>query len=445
MSTGFNTDIQSILNKAVGQLESLGGSTGSLGTSSGNNFVNSIWGLTQEGQAAVNGNDNQKAQAITNIVQNLLGMLMSLGTKETSKANKEVKQNEKQANTLEKNADKAAQTTEEKVQEIISNIADNTTSISKAMDEINALGGDKGDIAKALETLEEQLKIIDDNKKILNDGVSSPEAKQKALENLIGASQVINELVASIAEVQKEIETQNGIVENTANNVAGLVEESVNVITNGAQTLQGFIQQGGIQTATTTTIAAQGTADVSVGSIATAKGSALSSNLVTATAGQKLLRIGSDRTSAGQTRIKGATENLSALTKAIGQMGSNLGELSEFTNSIGNLGNSFVALVGQYGSQLEPVITAVGSWTSVADANAQLEEAITEYQSNSGLEVEMPWNQNSNIKTENDNKESNTWVNYTGAKQVTSDNQNQTSFNGKFEFDTNLFREAFKK
>ena len=316
MSTGFNTDIQSILNKAVGQLESLGGSTGSLGTSSGNNFVNSIWGPTQEGQAAVNGNDNQKAQAITNIVQNLLGMLMSLGTKETSKANKEVKQNEKQANTLEKNADKAAQTTEEKVQEIISNIADNTTSISKAMDEIKALGGDKGDIAKALETLEEQLKIIDDNKKILNDGVSSPEAKQKALENLIGASQVINELVASIAEVQKEIETQNGIVENTANNVAGLVEESVNVITNGAQTLQGFIQQGGIQTATTTTIAARGTADVSVGSIATAKGSALSSNLVTATAGQKLLRIGSDRTSAGQTRIKGATENLSALTKA---------------------------------------------------------------------------------------------------------------------------------
>ena len=427
------TQIQSTLNQAIGQL----GSTGSVsagGSSSSTSFVNSVWNLAQEGQVAANGNNKQKAEAISNIVKNLMGMLTSLGTNESSKATKEVKKNEKNAEALDKKADESAQATEEQVKEIINNIANNTTSISQAIEKIEELGGDKGQIAEAQEQLEEQLEIIEENKAILNDGVSSPEAKQEALQALVGAASVINGLVESIGEVQKEIEAQNNIVESSTNNVSGLIEESVSVITNGAVELQSFIKEGAAQSVTSTTTSVTGSANEIVGKKATAMGSASSAiPFVGSTAGSKLIQIGMDQTMAGGTRISGAATTLSTLTKAIGEMGSNLSNLSNFTNSVGEIGNSFVALVGQYGSALEPVITATGSWSAVADANAQFEEAIAEYQSQNGMIETNQWEQMSKTSYTSDDK----------------NNSNETSSNEggnnlAFNFDTNLFREAFK-
>ena len=427
------TQIQSTLNQAIGQL----GSTGSVsagGSSSSTSFVNSVWNLAQEGQVAANGNNKQKAEAISNIVKNLMGMLTSLGTNENSKATKEVKKNEKNAEALDKKADESAQATEEQVKEIINNIANNTTSISQAIEKIEELGGDKGQIAEAQEQLEEQLEIIEENKAILNDGVSSPEAKQEALQALVGAASVINGLVESIGEVQKEIEAQNNIVESSTNNVSGLIEESASVISNGAVELQSFIKEGAAQSVTSTTTSVTGSANEIVGKKATAMGSASSAiPFVGSTAGSKLIQIGMDQTMAGGTRISGAATTLSTLTKAIGEMGSNLSNLSNFTNSVGEIGNSFVALVGQYGAALEPVITATGSWSAVADANAQFEEAIAEYQSQNGMIETNQWEQMSKTSYTSDDK----------------NNSNETSSNEggnnlAFNFDTNLFREAFK-
>ena len=74
MSTGFNTDLQSILNNAKSQLSSLG--VNGAFSASGNDYLNSVWGLVQNGESAINGNDQQKAQAITNIVQNLISSFL---------------------------------------------------------------------------------------------------------------------------------------------------------------------------------------------------------------------------------------------------------------------------------------------------------------------------------------------------------------------------------
>ena len=437
------TKIQSTLNQAMSQLGSVKGSNGASSLGGGNNYVNSVWGLVEEGQTAVSGNDTQKAQAITNIVQNLLDMLMSLGTNENSKAAKEVKQNDKKANDLDKKADDASQNTQSKINDIVAGIADNTTSISQAMEKIQELGGDKGQIAEAQKELEKQLQIIEDNKQILNDGVSSPEAKEAALQALLGAASAINGLVESISEVQKEIVVQNGIVETASNNVSGLIEESVTQITNGIQTLQGYIQEGGVQTVTNTTSSATGSANEIVGAKATAMGSA--SNVIPfagAAAGSKLIQIGADQTSAGATRIQGAVKNISALTKSIGEMGSDLNKIANFVNSVGELGNNFTALVGQYGAQLEPVITATGSWAAVADANAQFEDAIAEYQSKSGLTLETPWSEGSKASTE-----TTPWAAYANSETSSDNEQTLAPENGeiKFEFDTNIFKEAFEK
>ena len=139
MSTGFNTDLQSILNNAKSQLSSL--DIGGVSSASGNNYLNSVWGLVQEGQSAIDGNDQQKAQAISNMVQKLLSMVMSLGTNENSKATQEVKNNDNNATQVSQKASDKASEVQSKVDEIVSNIQSGTSNIKDAIAQIEEIGG----------------------------------------------------------------------------------------------------------------------------------------------------------------------------------------------------------------------------------------------------------------------------------------------------------------
>ena len=92
MAPGYNTDLQSILNKAMSQLQSLSSGSEASGKSSQPEYVNSIFGLVQNGQEALEGNDEQKAKATVNIIEGLLSMV-SFSKNQTAQANKEVKNN----------------------------------------------------------------------------------------------------------------------------------------------------------------------------------------------------------------------------------------------------------------------------------------------------------------------------------------------------------------
>lgn len=438
MSTGFNIDYKSILDSAMGQLKSIGLSNGSFGTTSSNGeFVNSIFGLAEDGYGAIAGNDQQRASAISGIVENLMGMLTSLGTKENSKATKEVKQNDKSATELEKKADKDAQATQDKIKEITGNIADNSSNVNDAIVKLQELGGENGQVAEAQKQLEEQLKIIQENQEILNSEDATKEEKEKALQALSGASATITGLLQTITEVQAQIEEQNTVVENSTNNVSTLLEESVNTITNGTSNLQSYLKEGGVQIGKNTTQTVTGTSNELVGAQATAMGTAANSNVFTSAIGQKLIRIGSDQTSAGGTRIQGAAKTLSSLTKAIGEMGSDLSSIADLTQSLGGIGDNVVALVGQYGSTLEPIITATGSWATVADVNTQFEDAIKEYSSKTGLDAGLEENASEAGEVPEGDAQPKTTTTNNNKEEVTTGNV-------KFEFDTNLFLDAFK-
>lgn len=375
-----NTDYQQIINQAMSQLSALGVNGDTKGASSSeNNYVNSVWGLVQNGQAAVEGNDEQKAAAIKNIVSGLMDMLTKLGTGEAAKANKEVRENDKKARELDSKANEVAQTTESKVQDIVSQIAQNTSDITKALETIQELGGDKGAVAEAQAQLEEQLAVVEENQKILNNKDAKPEEKQAALQAITGAAAIINGLVESVMDMQSKIQEQNGVVETASNNVAGLVGNAAEVVTTGIQNIQSNIQAGQGLFAKETAGATTGAINEVTGNAATSAGQALSSNVATSSMGAKLLKTGADQSMAGQTRIQGSAANLAALTKTIGQMGSDLSSVANFTNSVGQVAGGVSDLVGQYDAALPAVITATGSWTQVADANAQLEQAIAEY------------------------------------------------------------------
>lgn len=419
-------DLQSILNSAKSQLPSLGVNGAS--STSGNNPLNSIWGLVQNGETAINDNDQQKAQAITNIVQNLMSMLTSLGTNENAKATNEVNNNDKNADKLAQNADKKANDIQAEIKTIVNDIATNSNNISDAIERIKELGGSEDDIQAAKENLDKQVQIIEENLAIVNDGVSSPEAKQNALALIKGASAEITNIVSKMniltEETQKQIQEQNAIVESSTNNIATLIEKSVTTISNGTVDLQSYIQQGVQQTVTNTTTATTGAANEVVGATATTSGTATSwVPIFGQTASSKLIQIGADQTAAGATRIGGSAKTLASLTQAIGKMGTDINSIVGTVSSIEGVGNGAIALVGNYQTKLDSIITATGSWSQVADANKDLTSAIAEYEGQG-------------IST-------NFWEQMNGS-QTQEGSENKTfQGTGAINFDVNRFKTAF--
>lgn len=427
MSTGFNTDLQSILNNAKSQLSSLGAFNGSNGASS-NNYVNSVWGLVQNGESAISGNDQQKAQAISNIVQNLMSMLMSLGTNENSKATQEVNNNDKKANELSQKSDKIAADTKAEIKNIVSDISTNSKNISDAIEKIKELGGSEDDIKAAKENLDKQVQIIEENLAIVNDGVSSPEAKQNALALIKGASAEITNITSQMSmlteETQRQIQEQNSIVEASTENISGLMEKSVETISGGTADLQSYIQQGAQQTAVNTATSTTGAANEIVGATATSTGSATSWVPVFGqTAGSKLLQIGADQTAAGGTRIGNSVKTLASLTSAIGKMGTDINAIVGTVGNIEGVGNGAIALVGDYQTKLDSIITATGSWSQVADANTELTSAIAEY--------------------EGKDEKTNIWTQMNGSQNQEGSETQTSQGTGAINFDVNRFKTAF--
>lgn len=393
MSTGFNTDLQSILNNAKSQLSSLGVNGASF--ASGNNYLNSVWGLVQDGQSAIDGNDQQKAQAISNMVQKLMSMVMSLGTNENSKATQEVKKNDNNATQVSQKASDKASEVQSKVDEIVSNIQSGTSNIENAIAQIEAIGGNQEDIQTAQEAVKEQADIINENLQIINNGVSSPDAKQKALANIKNASAEIQKLTDSMSfltkDAQNRIQEQNSIIENATNNLSTLITDAATTISTGSSDLQSFIQNAAQQVVTNTATGTTGAVNEGVGSAATATGSSTSwIPFFGQSASTKLMQIGADQTAAGATRIGGAAKTLASLTQAIGKMGSDIQGMTGLVGSVQGESDTAVGLVGDYQTKLSSIITATGSWSQVVDANTELQAAVAEYEGQSTKDTQKP-------------------------------------------------------
>ena len=393
------SNIQTALNQLKITGKTILGNYGASGANS--SFINSIFPLLEQGQSAIDGNDEQRAQAITNMVKNILGMLSGMSN-ESAKATQEVDNNQNSANKLDDNATKSADETNTKLSEIMQGVAENTVSINNAIDKIKELdsnGGQIAEVTKAQEELKKQLDIIEENKSIINDGVSSSEAKQEALNRIKEASSVIDGLVSTItslkSDIEKTIEEQNKIVEDSSNNVESLMENSVSVVEDGASKLQGYMQEGAAQVSTNINSSVEGTADETAGATLTASGSGTSwIPVVGQIYGQRAIQVGTDLLSAGATRISGSSANISSLTASIGKMGSELSQFSNYFSKISSVGNDFTSIVGDYSSKIEPMITTVGSWTIYSEANESLHSAIEDADSKLNENNTLSFNKN---------------------------------------------------
>lgn len=375
MTTNFNA--QSILNNAMSMLKQIdAGSSSTGGAGSSSNYVNSIFTLAQNGMEAVEGNDQQKANSIAKMVQGLMDMLSSISFSETTKANQTNQKNSKNINEIDQKNDEAVRTTESKINEITQSIAGNTNEILDAMKEIEKLGGDKGALQEIQTQLEEQLKVIEENKAILNGEDGDKKAALTAIEK---ASGQITELVGDVQDYQSLIEAQNTVVTNAVDNISQQMTDATTVIQDGLEKVQGNITNMQQQATVNTQVVTDGGVDKAIGKGLEETGEAMTKTPATSTTGAKAIVKGNIKSNTGDTKIQGATQNLSKVTASIGQMGSDLTNLANLTNSIGSIGESAIEIVGQYESTLEPIITAIGSFANIESGNETLTKSIEEY------------------------------------------------------------------
>ena len=141
MTAGLNTNLQAILSQAKMTCSNIFASPSAFG---GSDYATSIFNLISEGENAISGGDEQKAQAITNMVQNLLSMLTSISN-EKEKAAKDANKNSKDADNVDNKAKQTANETKTDIKELLKSIGTNEAAIQSALDDIKALSGEDGE------------------------------------------------------------------------------------------------------------------------------------------------------------------------------------------------------------------------------------------------------------------------------------------------------------
>lgn len=405
----------------------------------------SIFNIEKSGEQLFSGDTNQKAAAFQNILNSLTDLLGNLGTKKSLEANKEVKKNDAEIRKNDMEASKLHQTLDSKLQDIMNQCTNGAKTIEDAIKEIEALGGDKGQIAQAQADLEQQLAVIEENKIILNNGVSSLEEKKQALVNILSAASAINSLVALVNDCKAQIEAKNAIVEQTSTDLADLTVNASEALGQGMQDMAQLMQNGQQLTVKTEAMSGKAIAETGAGETQIGIGQAMTSGvqaIATGSEGIKYIMSGNDKVNAGATLMSGSIQGLAQLTQSMGQMNSYLQYFANFCNGIGKFTEGAQELVGQYDATVNPMITAIGSWEQVNSANTELQTYLQEYTSNTDTKSESQnkWQPTLNIGF-NNGKFSYKATNNLQDKQTEIEQSDASNMQFKeFTFDTNLFK-----
>ncbi len=370
----------------------------------------SVFSIAENVEGLSSGNSSQQAAAFQNILTDITNLLGNLGTKESAKANQEVKKNDEAIQKNDQDVSNLHQSVDSRLQQIMDQCTSGAKTIEDAINEIEALGGDKGQIASAQAELEQHLAEIEANKVILNNESSSSDERKQALTAILSAASAINSLVILVNGYKEQIEAQNAIVEETSNNLAELTTDATQVLTDGMNQMAELAQNNQAQTVKTTEMAVNGTAKEVAGNTQVVIGESMTSGpqaVVTGAEGFKYIMSGNDKINAGATLMGGATQGLSQLTQSLGQMGSYLQYFANFANGIGKFGEGTQELLGQYDATVNPAITSIGSWEQVGVANQQLQTYIQEYTSDMSSDANNKNTSNLNdMQTELENTDS---------------------------------------
>ena len=393
MSIGTNTDLQSMLQQALGQIKSLDAGQSnikSIAGYSGTDLSRSLWTIAGEAEQAINGNNEDRARASISILQGILNMI-SFGNHQ-AEAQREVKQNSDNINKNENQENKKAVELQQQIEGFAASIAANSSNIENALDKLDALGNDNNDLESIKEQILEQLKVIEENQQKLN----NPETREEALEAISNAALTIDSLVElmgqTILNIQKNIEEQNSIIEQNLNEVTQTLVKSTENISQGVADIQKYIQKDAQEGTRATQISEKGATNIATGEAEVAAGEAANSNVFSAFVsggqGVKLIIDGNKRISGGNTGVSGGIQNLRSVMTGIGKMGQDISSLSELTNSLGKIGDGVLDLAGQYQDKIQPYIASIGTYDikAICAANENLQTQVKTWKDGQNIE-----------------------------------------------------------
>lgn len=350
---------------------------------SGPDYMNTIWSSLQDVEGIANGNDQQKAAGIQNLLNKVMGLIEKFAgaNNETRRASSEVKGNGNDARDL---TAEAAQTEQEMVAQIeaikaelqghidvitnaTANIADGTKNLQAQLD--------------ALKSIQEQ--IQEKQTKLGQLDKNSPDYKEQAqtlLNDINGLAGLIPAITSTISGMQELCKTESQNVANAYTAVETLKGNAVEVQTNGQEKIVGLSSKAVQEVQDNAQSQLTGTAENKpIAEAAQQAGQAAASNMFTASQAPKLFGVSTDQSIASSIRITSSGNNLQTLQQGIGRINSSNEKLTGFSGDLDAQLNTFNTAIGSWDETIsQEMIVSIGSMDckAISDASEELKSMV---------------------------------------------------------------------
>lgn len=382
----FNTSLKEVQNL----FQNIGVNGGESST-----YLNSVFGAAGSVDQIANGNDQQKAQGIQNLISTVMSIIDKLMSNEAQAAKRDVKNNSKRAAEIEEEQKAAEAELKNQITEISNEVKGQSDIVVAASELLNKTSDE-------LQAKQEQInEIIQQIQEKQQELASAKTAEERAalLNEIQGLSNSIVEITSAMADIQATVEDASAKVEAAVTEIETAKGNAVEIQQDGQMKITEIAQDGAAEIQNNVQSNATGVSNEVTGASAQAAAEAASSNYVTASTAPKLFKVANDQNAAGSTRIGGAVQNLRTVMQGIGGLSNNTEILAHFETSIGSALNDFSGYVGAWNSALEPVITSIGSFVGEAGVQASNDEL------QKAVEADLEAVTNSDPDKENENPE----------------------------------------
>ena len=311
------------------------------------------------------------SNAVQGLVKKALSLFEKFANQEAKAAQKEVNNQTKKANDIQK-----------KSEEVGVKLEGNFTDIASSIEEQSSI------VANAVEQIQETQKSLEEKQKQIEELVKQIEEKQKSLEGktpeeqavILGEIQGLASQISDIGITIQEDETLQNLtaaVENTSKSIDEATEQMTVVEQDGIGQIQQLGQQAAEVTTEVTQTGVTGGTNKATGIAAEKAANAASSNVFTGTSvAPKLYQLAQDQSAAGNTRISSIAGNINRIAQGIGGLNNATQIIGNFQNTIGAAVDNYATAYGSWNTAVEPVITSIGSFTTIAEGVEELNEAV---------------------------------------------------------------------
>lgn len=363
------------LNNLFSQITTM---TGSLGNTqigkSGMSYNDIAWLANAVGTVAMDGaSSNQKASAVQNIIQKAMSIVETLVCNAEQAAKKEVKQETTKAQAILAKSENLGAQLDGDLTDIKTNIEAQSGIVEEASE---ALVEVQEAIAEKQEELAELAEQIQEKQQQLAETEDTNE-KVAILAEIQGLSAQVAGIILEVQAQQQELNYLTAAVDDTTEDIEASTQKLAETEQEGLQELSEGYQESVSSATEVTATAATGAGNQATSVALQAAGEAAESNVITgATIAPQLFRSSADQQGAATERLTSIAQNISTLAQGIGGLQNSSQILASFKNSIGSALNGYADLVGSWDSQLEPVITSIGSLEGVQAAVTELQEDV---------------------------------------------------------------------